>query len=84
MSQYELTQTALGVFLGNRAISRSGRTYVLEIYYTSLSAKRAAEIANAIGDAYIDDQLDAKYQATRRGSSWLQDKSRAPHPSNNG
>ena len=74
MSQYELTQTALGVFLGNRAISRSGRTYVLEIYYTSLSAKRAAEIANAIGDAYIDDQLDAKYQATRRGSSWLQDR----------
>ena len=43
-------------------------------YYTPLSAKRAAEIANAIGDAYIDDQLDAKYQATRRGSSWLQDR----------
>lgn len=74
ISQYELTQRALGVFLANRAISRLSRTYVLEIYYTSLSAKRAAEIANAISDAYIEDQLDAKYQATRRGSSWLQDR----------
>jgi succinoglycan biosynthesis transport protein ExoP len=74
LSESELTQRALGVFLGNRAVARVGRTYALQIEYTSLSANRAAEIANAIGDAYIDDQLDAKYQATRRGSAWLQDR----------
>ena len=31
-------------------------------------------IANAIADAYIVDQLEAKYQATRRASVWLQDR----------
>ena len=31
-------------------------------------------IANAIADAYIVDQLESKYQATRRASVWLQDR----------
>jgi polysaccharide biosynthesis transport protein len=73
-SETELAQTALDVFLANRFISRLGRTYVLELDYTSLSPTRAAEIANAIADAYIDDLMASKYQATRRGSSWLQDR----------
>ena len=35
---------------------------------------RSATIANAIADAYIVDQLESKYQATRRASGWLQDR----------
>ena len=31
-------------------------------------------MANAIADAYIDDQLNAKYQSTRRANVWLQDR----------
>ena len=57
-----------------RAITRVGRTYVLDIGYTSLSPDRSASIANAIADAYIVDQLESKYQATRRASAWLQDR----------
>src|SRR5262249_44206660 len=65
---------ALAVFLRNRSISRVGRTYVLDIAYTSLSPATAAAAANAIADAYIMDQLDAKYQTTQRASAWLQDR----------
>lgn len=53
---------------------RLGVTYVIEVDYTSLSAQAAADGANAIADAYIDGELDAKYQATRRASLWLQDR----------
>jgi succinoglycan biosynthesis transport protein ExoP len=73
-SDEELTRKALRVFLQGRSISRAGRTYVLDIGFTSLSPSRANEIANAIADAYIVDQLEAKYQATRRAGSWLQDR----------
>ena len=33
-------------------------------------------IANAVADAYITDMLDAKYNATKRASLWLQDRIR--------
>ncbi len=33
-------------------------------------------MANAVADAYIVDQLEAKYQATRRASAWLQNRIR--------
>jgi succinoglycan biosynthesis transport protein ExoP len=73
-SQDALTRQALGVFKAHREISRVARTYVLDISYTSLNPNHAAAIANAIADAYLTDQLDAKYQASRRASKWLQDR----------
>ena len=73
-SEMKSNRRALAAFLAKRNITRVARTYVLDIGFTSLSAVRAAEIANAIADAYIVDQLEAKYQATRRASGWLQDR----------
>ena len=48
----------------------------MAISFRSLNGGRAAQIANAVADAYIDDQLDAKYQAARRAGTWLQDRLR--------
>ena len=73
-SETQLTRQALASFLSKRAITRVGRTYVLDVGFTSLSPSRSASIANAIADAYIVDQLESKYQATRRASRWLQDR----------
>jgi polysaccharide biosynthesis transport protein len=73
-SETGLTRQALGTFLAKRSIVRVGRTYVLDIGYTSLNPARSATVANAIADAYIVDQLESKYQATRRASGWLQDR----------
>jgi capsular exopolysaccharide synthesis family protein len=73
-SETALTRKVLATFLAKRSITRVGRTYVLDIAYTSYEAAHSAIIANAIADAYVVDQLDAKYQATRRASSWLQDR----------
>jgi polysaccharide biosynthesis transport protein len=73
-SENALTRMALGRLLGHRNISRVARTYVLDISFTSLSAANAAAVANGIAEAYILDQLDAKYQASRRASNWLQER----------
>lgn len=73
-SEFELTRRALGRFEKQRDIKRVGLTYVMDIEFTSVSAEKAARIANAIADAYIVDQLEAKYQSTKRASVWLQDR----------
>ncbi|MEY9463587.1 succinoglycan biosynthesis transport protein ExoP [Bradyrhizobium ottawaense] len=73
-SEFEQTRKALERFATNRTVKRLGLTYVMEIGFTSRDPAKAARIANAIADAYIVDQLEAKYQATRRASVWLQDR----------
>lgn len=75
-SETALTRRALATFLNKRKVSRVGLTYVLDIGFTSLNAARSAAIANAIADAYVVDQLEAKYQTTRRASVWMQDRIR--------
>lgn len=73
-SEFELTRKALQRFESSRTIKRLGLTYVMEIGFTSRDPAKAAHIANSIADAYVVDQLEAKYQATRRASVWLQDR----------
>ena len=47
---------------------------VLAIKFSSKSPEQAAEIANAVATAYITDQLEAKYQANRIATNWLQER----------
>ena len=56
----------------NLVVRRVARTYVLSIQYTSPNREQAARIANAFADAYLTEQLDAKFEATRRAADWLQ------------
>lgn len=73
-SNDEMIRRAAKKLRDDLAVQRVGRTYVLEISFTSLDRNKAARIANAVADAYILDQLDAKFKATRRASSWLQER----------
>lgn len=73
-SEYSLTRIALGRFESNLKIKRVGLTYIIDIDYDSLNPQRAAQIANAVADAYVVDALEAKYQSTKRAAGWLQDR----------
>lgn len=73
-SEFGLTRTALERFGRALTVRRIGLTYVIEIAYQSLNPERAAQIANAVADAYVVDALEAKYQTTRRAAVWLQDR----------
>jgi exopolysaccharide transport family protein len=53
---------------------RLGFSSVIEISFSASNADRAAEIANAIANAYIIDQLNAKFDASRAATAWLQDR----------
>lgn len=73
-SEYQNTRRALAYFERQRTITRVGLTYVMEIRFRSTDPEKAARITNAIAEAYTVDQLEAKYQATRNASVWLQDR----------
>jgi succinoglycan biosynthesis transport protein ExoP len=53
-------------------VKRLERTYVLTLEFSSTNPFLAREIATAYADAYLTDQLDSKYESTRRASDWLQ------------
>lgn len=63
---------ALRLLQQNLSVSRVGMTYVLNVSYASPNRTLAAQIANAIVDAYTVDALDAKYDSTKRAGAWLE------------
>ena len=73
-SEFELMRQAINTFEKNLDVVRVGMSYVLDISYTASDPDLAAKIANAVADAYIVDQLDAKFHANRRASDWLKDR----------
>src|SRR5712672_656356 len=73
-SSDELMHGVLGAVKENLRVTRLGRSYIEQIAYTSLDRNKAARITNAFADAYIEDQLQAKFEATRRASEWLEQR----------
>ena len=74
LSDVQRKRIAIKILRDNLTVRRIGLTYVLEISYRSPDPAKAAQIANAFADAYINDQLNTKYQAARRASIWLQER----------
>jgi exopolysaccharide transport family protein len=70
----EVMRGVLATVKDNLRVTRLGRSYIEQIAYTSLDRDKAAKIANAFADAYIEDQLQAKFEATRRASAWLEQR----------
>lgn len=52
-------------------VVRQGTTFLVDINMASESPRKAAVIANAIADAYLDEQIKAKFDVTRIAASWL-------------
>ncbi|MEH2544072.1 succinoglycan biosynthesis transport protein ExoP [Bradyrhizobium sp. AZCC 2262] len=71
-STFEYTRQMVAVLQKHLTIKRLGAAWIIEISYEASDGERAAQFANAFADAYIADQLDAKYQTTRQASGWLE------------
>lgn len=56
---------------GRVQASNDGVSLIIRIRAQSESPELAAKIANAYVDVYLNDQLEAKFDATRRASAWL-------------
>ncbi|MFK4577974.1 AAA family ATPase [Bradyrhizobium ottawaense] len=70
------SEAAIASFLDRLSAGRVGYSRVIEVNFTSSDPALAAEIANAIAKAYINDQLAAKFEASRTATSWLQERLR--------
>jgi exopolysaccharide transport family protein len=55
-------------------VSRLSDTYLLTLAYTSPDPALSARIVNSFADAYLVDQLEAKFEATRRANTWLNER----------
>ncbi|MBN9043637.1 MAG: protein tyrosine kinase [Rhizobiales bacterium 62-47] len=66
----------VNAFRERLSANRVGASNVIEISFNANSAQRAAEIANAVANAYISDQLNSKFEANRTATTWLQDRLR--------
>lgn len=65
---------AFAILSKNLRVQRIDKTYVIDLDYTAPTPELASRITAAYGQAYLEDQLQAKYDATKRISGWLQDR----------
>lgn len=61
-------------FQSGLGVSVQGRSSVIVVSFTSTSATKAARIANAVADQYIVDQLETKFEAAKRATTWLNER----------
>jgi succinoglycan biosynthesis transport protein ExoP len=67
-------QDAVNRLRGALSVNRVGASNAFSISVTWTDPERAAQLANAMADAYIVDQLDARFEAAKRTSVWLSDR----------
>jgi capsular exopolysaccharide synthesis family protein len=74
LDENQSTLNAINMLRGALGVSRSGKGQVLNISITWVDSTRAAHLANAVAEAYVLDQLDARFEAAKRASGWLSDR----------
>lgn len=60
--------------LGRLSVRRSGGTYIVDLGFVSRDPAKAALIANTYADKYLLEQIEAKYEAAQRASTWLNER----------
>jgi succinoglycan biosynthesis transport protein ExoP len=53
-------------------VERVGRSFVIDVSFSSHVPQLAGSITRAYANAYLSDQLDANFDATQRATVWLQ------------
>jgi polysaccharide biosynthesis transport protein len=72
MSPEEIAATRAADTLQQRLkVIRQGTTFLVDINVNSESPGKAADIANTIAEAYFEEQVRSKYEATRIAAGWL-------------
>lgn len=58
----------------NLVVERVNRSYVLSVRFSWSDPAFAARVAKGLGEAYLADQLNAKFEATRLAGGWAQER----------
>lgn len=72
-AQYQRDAT-VDAFLSRLDVSAVGLSTTIDVSFTARDPDKAARIANALADTYIDDQVETRVEAARRATRWLGDR----------
>lgn len=70
----EIKSATISNVLDRLNVVRSPRSYTIVVDFTSKLPQKSALIANKFVEEYLKGQLAAKFEATKRANSWLNDK----------
>jgi succinoglycan biosynthesis transport protein ExoP len=73
-SDVERVNRAVALVANGIRAQRIGQSYMIKIDFAGRDPELAARIANEMVSAYIFDQMNAKYQASRSAGDWLQER----------
>jgi capsular exopolysaccharide synthesis family protein len=73
-SEAEATRLAIRLFLSRLDVRREGMSHAIDITFTAYDPALAADIANAIAEAYVADQLATRARTVRQGTEWLEER----------
>lgn len=68
------TTLLVSAFLDRLTVRVVGRSRVITIGFTAQDAALAAAAANRVANLYLTEQLETKFEATRRASAWLSER----------
>ncbi|WP_423186155.1 GumC family protein [Alishewanella sp. d11] len=66
-----LRRGQLNKFVSNISINPIRRTQLVQISFTAEDPRLAQAVANAIGEAYMNSQLNARFGITQKANTWL-------------
>ncbi|WP_394886084.1 GumC family protein (plasmid) [Mesorhizobium sp. AaZ16] len=72
LNDYQKSRRTMLIYRNGLDIRRVGVSYAINISFTSLDPKGAAEIANATSEAFVREQIETKAEAAREGGRWLE------------
>jgi Mrp family chromosome partitioning ATPase/LPS O-antigen subunit length determinant protein (WzzB/FepE family) len=71
-TEYERRRATLSRFEDALSARRIGQSYVIEVSFRSRDPAKAARIANAVTDAYLHDQQQARQDVAQQASDWVE------------
>jgi uncharacterized protein involved in exopolysaccharide biosynthesis len=71
-SDYARQRAALAHFENGLSARRVGQSYVIEVSFRSPDPQKAAQITNAVTDAYLRDQQQARQDVADQASQWME------------
>jgi capsular exopolysaccharide synthesis family protein len=74
MSEDQMTEALVGRVAGGLSIEPLWRSQIVKVSFDSPDRELAAKVANALVDAYIDNDFESRSGMTQRASAWLNER----------
>lgn len=74
MSEEQMTEALVGSVQGGLSIEPVLRSQIVRVSFDSPDKELAAKVANAVVDAYIDNDFESRSEMTQRASDWLNER----------